>query len=127
VVETGDAPKPGRKFFCERGQLNIDRNRFNVMPEELKRELLRGVHDVTESDEADHMRNFLECVRTRKRPNADVEVGQRSVTVAHLANIARWVGGKLEWDAGAERFTNSDKANELLALERREGYELPEV
>ena len=126
VAETGDAPKPGGKFYCERGQLNIDRNRFNIMPEGLKRELLRGV-DFAESDESDHMRNFLDCVRSRNRPNADVEVGQRSVTVAHLGNIARWVGGKLEWDAGAERFTNSDKANELLACPRREGYELPEA
>ena len=126
VVETGNAPKPGGKFFCERGQLNIDRNHFNIMPEGLKRELLRGV-DISESDEADHMRNFLDCVRTRKRPNADVEIGQRSVTVAHLGNIARCVGGRLEWDAGAEKFTNSGNANELLSRARREGFELPEV
>jgi hypothetical protein len=85
VVETGGAPKPGGPFFSERGQLNIDRNRFNIMPAELKRELLRGV-DVAESDESDHMRNFLDCVRSRKRHNADVEVEQRSVTVAHLGN-----------------------------------------
>ena len=43
--------------------------------------------------------------------NADVEIGQRSVTVAHLGNIARWVGGKLEWDPAEERFTNCDRAN----------------
>ena len=49
------------------------------------------------------------------------------MTVAHLANILRWVGGRLEWDSVDERFTNSDKANELLARERREGCELPEV
>ena len=46
------------------------------------------------------MRNFLHCVRSRKRPNADVEIGQRSVTVAHLGNIARWVGGRLELEPG---------------------------
>lgn len=125
VVETGDAPKPGGRFFCERGQLNIDRNRFNVMPAKLKRELLRGI-DISESDESDHMRNFLECVRSRKRPNADVESGQRSVTVAHLANIARWVGGRLEWDPVEERFKSSDEANKYFDRERRAGYELPE-
>jgi hypothetical protein len=73
------------------------------------------------------MRNFLECVRSRRRPHADVEIGQRSVTVAHLGNIARWVGGRLTWDPVAERFTNSDKANGHLDRERRKGYELPEV
>jgi predicted dehydrogenase len=124
VVETGDAPKPGGKFFCERGQIDIDRNRFNVMPEGLKRELLRGV-DVAETAEENHMRDFLERVRTRRRPDADAEIGQRSVTVAHLGNIARWVGGRLAWDPVAERFTNSDKANGHLDRERRKGYEMP--
>ena len=120
----GDAPRAGGRFFCEHSQIHIDRNRFNIVPEELKRELLCGV-DVAESDEADHMRNFLACVRTRRRPHADVEVGQRSVTVAHLGNISRWVGGRLEWDSVAERFRNDDKANGHLDRERRKEYELP--
>jgi hypothetical protein len=64
TVETGAAPKPGGKFFCERGQLNVDRNRFNIMPAGLRKELLRGL-DVSESDESDHMRDFLECARNR--------------------------------------------------------------
>jgi len=126
IVETGDAPKAGGWFYCERGRVNVDRNRFNVMPGELKVELLRGV-EVSETPEQAHMANFLDCVRTRKRPNADVEIGQRSVTVAHLANIARLVDGRLEWDSVAERFRNNDRANELLAREWRQGFELPEV
>jgi predicted dehydrogenase len=124
TVETGDAPRAGGRFYCERGEMHVDRNRFNIMPEGLKRELLRGV-DVSPSDETDHIRNFLECVRTRRRPRADVEIGQRSVTCAHLGNIARWVGGKLEWDPVAERFVDNDRANSHLDRERRKGYELP--
>jgi hypothetical protein len=119
-METGDGPRAGGWIYCERGEMHIDRNRFNIVPEELKRELLRGL-DVAESDESDHMRNFLDCVR----PHADVEIGQRSVTLAHIGNIARWVGGRLQWDAVAERFTNSDRANSHLDRERRKGYELP--
>ena len=125
VVETGDAaPRAGGWIYCERGEIHIDRNRFHVLPDELGRELLRGV-DVAESDETDHMSDFLECVRSRKRPCADVEIGQRSVTVAHIGNISRWVGGKLGWDSVAERFRNGDKANSHLDRERRKGYELP--
>jgi predicted dehydrogenase len=126
VMETGDGPRPGGKFFCERGQMDIDRNRFNIMPEELKRELLRGVGSLSETPEETHMQNFLDCIRTRRRPNADVEIGHRSVTVGHLGNIARWVGGRLAWNPVAERFTNSDKANGHLDREHRKGYELPE-
>jgi hypothetical protein len=124
TVETGDGPKVGGWIYCERGQIDIDRNRFNIMPEELKWELLRGV-DVLPSDESDHMRDFLDCVRTRRRPHADMEIGHRSATCAHLANIARWVGGRLERDLVAERFRNGDKANGHLDRERRKGYELP--
>ena len=65
--------------------------------------------------------------KPRPEAHADVEIGQRSVTVAHLGNIARWVGGMLKWDSGAKRFMNSDKANEHLHRERRKGYELPEA
>jgi hypothetical protein len=49
------------------------------------------------------------------------------VTVAHIANIARWVGGRLEWDPVSERFTNSDRANSHLGRERRKGFEMPEA
>jgi predicted dehydrogenase len=58
TVETGDAPRAGGWIYCERGEIHIDRNRFHVLPDELGRELLRGV-DVAESVESDHMRDFL--------------------------------------------------------------------
>lgn len=126
VMVTGDGPRAGGKFFCEKGQINIDRNRFNVMPEGLKRELLKGLA-FGQTPEERHMANFLECVRSRRRPNADVELGHRSATVAHLGNIARWVGGKLQWDPVAERFRNSEKANGHVDRERRPGYDLPQI
>ena len=45
-----------------------------------------------------HMQNWLDCIRSRKRPVADVEIGHRSISVCHLANIARAVGRPLRWD-----------------------------
>jgi predicted dehydrogenase len=66
-----------------------------------------------------HARNFLDCVKSRQRPNADVEEGHRSTTFALLANIALATRARLDWDAQAERFTNNDKANELLDYEYR--------
>ncbi len=67
----------------------------------------------------DHARNFLDCVKSRQRPNCDVEEGHRSTTFALLANIALATKSRLDWDAQAERFTNSDRANELLDYEYR--------
>jgi len=66
-----------------------------------------------------HARDFLDCVKSRRRPNADVEEGHRSTTFALLANIALATKARLDWDADAERFTNNDRANELLDYEYR--------
>ncbi|MGC8644285.1 MAG: Gfo/Idh/MocA family protein [Isosphaeraceae bacterium] len=69
-------------------------------------------------------RDFLDNVKSRKRPNADVEDGHRSTTFAHLANIALATRKRLEWDAVAERFTNCDEANKLLHYEYRKPWTL---
>jgi predicted dehydrogenase len=66
-----------------------------------------------------HARDFLDCVKSRRRPNADVEEGHRSTTFALLANIALATKARLDWDPKAERFTNNDHANELLDYEYR--------
>ncbi len=69
-------------------------------------------------------RDFLDCVKSRKRPNADVEEGHRSTTLAHLANIALATRARLEWDSHSERFTNSEQANHLLRYEYRKPWSL---
>jgi predicted dehydrogenase len=69
-----------------------------------------------------HARNFLDCVKSRQRPNCDVEEGHRSTTYALLANIALATRARLEWDAQAERFTNNEAANELLDYEYRQPW-----
>jgi predicted dehydrogenase len=69
-------------------------------------------------------RDFLDNVKAHKRPLADVEEGHRSTTFSHLANIALATKARLEWDAQAERFTNSEAANALLNYEYREPWKL---
>ena len=45
-----------------------------------------------------HMQNWFDCIRSRQKPIADVEIGHRSATVCHLGNIARWTNRQLHWD-----------------------------
>ncbi len=71
-----------------------------------------------------HMRNFLDCVKSRNRPNADVAIGHVSTTIAHLGNISLWTRSRLEWDAENERITNNDAANEYLHYEYRAPWTL---
>jgi len=68
----------------------------------------------------DHVQDFLDCVRSRKNPICHAEVGHRSVTVCHMANVSLQLNGrKLDWDPRAERFRNDEEANRLLSRPRR--------
>ena len=69
-------------------------------------------------------RDFLDNVKGRKRPAADIEEGHRSTTFAHLANIALATRKRLDWDPQAERFTHCDEANQLLHYEYRKPWSL---
>lgn len=133
MLEKG--PMGGAIFVCEKGKLEINRNKVTSNPPAIATELLKQV-DVTEeerkwSDELAlwqarwHMENWLDCVRSRELPVADVEIGHRSITVCHLANLTRQLGQRLEWDPAAERFVNNDEADALIDRPRRTGYELP--
>ena len=75
--------------------------------------------------DADHARNFIDCVKSRKTPTCDVEYGHRCTSAALIANIAHRTKTYLEWDAKAERFTNSEAANKLLSYEYRKPYTFP--
>ena len=70
----------------------------------------------------DHMGNFFECIRSRKRPICDVEIGHRSASVCHLGVISMRLGRKLEWDPVKEQFVGDAEANKHLAREMREPW-----
>lgn len=133
VLEKG--PFGGGIFIGEKGKLEINRNKVTSNPPEIAAEILKAV-DVGEeerkwSDQTalwqarEHLENWLDCVRSRERPIADVEIGHRSVTACHLANIARQIGRPLRWNPSAERFVDDTAADALLVRERRKGFELP--
>ena len=124
-------PNGGALFIGEKGQIRIDRSRFEVSNPEWKTIPLDTM-PIQLKTAASHYRNFADCIKSREKPVADVEIGHRSSTMLHMGNIARWVsqrtqavGQKLAWDAKGERFTNSDLANSFLDRPRRKGYELP--
>lgn len=135
VLEPGHGPMGGAVFTCERGKLEINRNKFVSNPPEIA-EQLRANLDVAEeerkwSDEVAlwqarwHLQNWLDCIRSRELPVADVEIGHRSVSVCHLVNITRAAGRPLQWDPAEEKFVNDEEANTYLDRPRREGFELP--
>jgi predicted dehydrogenase len=76
-----------------------------------------------ESTEA-HARNFLDCMKSRAKCNADVAIGHVSTATTLIGNIAHKTGSLLDWDGRAERFTNSEAANRLLSYKYRAPYKL---
>lgn len=72
--------------------------------------------------EAPHARNFLDCIKTGDRPNADIEIGHLSSSLCHLGNIATRLARKLEFDPQTERFVGDDAANDLIGRKYREGH-----
>ena len=89
---------------------------------------LKGIQlkpsDINVSRGVDHQRDFLDCVKTRSRPIADVEIGHTSATVCHLAFIANLLDRPLKWKPSEERFIGDDAANGLLFKSYREPYSL---
>ena len=73
-------------------------------------------------DNVPHHRNFLECIKSGQRPNADIEIGHLSATLSHLGNIATRVGRVLHFDPAAEQITGDEEANRLVRRTYREGH-----
>jgi predicted dehydrogenase len=73
-----------------------------------------------------HYRNFLDCVKSRKRPNADIEEGHKSTRLCHLGNIAYRVGRALRFDAKTETLVGDAAANGLLRRTYREPFVIRE-
>jgi hypothetical protein len=71
-----------------------------------------------------HARDFLDCVKSRKRCNCDIETGHRSTSATLLGNIAHRTKTLLEWDGKTEKFKNSAEANKYLDVAYRAPYKL---
>jgi predicted dehydrogenase len=66
-----------------------------------------------------HVRNFLDCIRSRRQPVSDVEGGHKTAVSCHLANIALKLGRTLRWDDAKEEIISDREANKLLVKEYR--------
>ena len=71
-----------------------------------------------------HVRNFIECVRSRRKPVTDIETGHRSTIVAHLGNIAYRTHHKIRWDAAREEIVGDAEASQLLYRQARKPWDV---
>jgi predicted dehydrogenase len=130
-VQHGPYDSPyGLAFIGDRATLVADRSKLVVYPEwddEAKKSMTEE-YRFTEGKEShgDHVRNFIDCIKTRSRPACPPETGRAAALHVHIPNIAARTGeSMLLWDDANSRFTNSEKANQLITPNYRQPWSLP--
>ncbi|MGO9107668.1 MAG: Gfo/Idh/MocA family protein [Thermoguttaceae bacterium] len=125
ICET-EKSQVGARFEGSEGTVQVGYGGFITKPESLKTSII-GPNEIHLYRSDDHVRNFLDCVKSRAEPAAPVEVGHRSASVCHLGNIAIRLGEKkiLAWNPTQERFSNDDQANAMLARPMHGPWQLP--
>ena len=123
-------------FHGTKGSLSLMRDGYTVIPEIWRglknRNTVPAMEPMAEKGDARkmedlHIRDFLDCVRSRKLPIADVEEGHLTATMCHLGNIATRLGRTLRWDAAREQFIGDREANSLLTYQYRKPWDKYQV
>jgi len=73
-----------------------------------------------------HIANFIDCIRSRELPNADIEKVHYSTLLSHYGNIAYRTGRRLHIDPGTEGFRDDPEANALVKRSYRSPWVVPE-
>jgi len=120
VSHNGNA---GVNFIGSEGWIWVERGSFKTHDRNIFREEF-GAGGIKLYESKDQMRNFLECMRTRKDPIATVEAGHRSNSVCVLHHIAMKLKRKLKWDPKSERFVDNSEANKMLDFGHRHGWQV---
>src|SRR5262249_38441448 len=95
----------GQMYLSRRGKLEVrgDRNAPVEASVELKQQ-----------DDAAHVANFCDSIRSGKKPNADATIGHLTSSLCHLGNLATRLGRSLTFDPQTEQFVDDKEANSLV-------------
>ena len=130
-VQTGPYGRNyGVLFLGTNGTLVADRDSWEVIAEGWEPERRMEPVQPVKSDNLDHdnhVRNFIDCVKTRQRPACDIETGRLAALYAHLGNIAYRTGRKVVWSDSKNGFINDAEADILAVPLYRKPWELPKI
>jgi hypothetical protein len=103
----------GKMFLSKRGKFEVHGPRNAASEVKLESKIATSV--------ADHQRNWLDCIKSGREPNANIEAAVRSATVVHLGNIATRLGRTIRFDAASQSVIGDEEANLLLGRKYRAG------
>jgi hypothetical protein len=116
----------GTKWIGTDGWVWVDRSGFDASNQDwVKMDALPDdLRKIKLYESAEHRRNFLDCVKSRKPTIAPVEVAHHSTLPGHLGLISMMVGRKIHWDVQEEKILDDPAACELLSRPYRAPWRL---
>jgi hypothetical protein len=126
MIVANDRQQPkgmGTVWYGENGWIHVDRGRFQASSEKILQEVI-GPNEIRLYQSNDHQQNFVDCVKSREKTIAPIEVAHRSISVGLLGEIAMLLRRKLRWDPDKEVFVNDDAANRMLRRPMRSPWHL---
>lgn len=118
MFSTSDKSQWGMRFEGTDGWVQAENQTIDAHPASLKDVILRD-NDVSLYQSSDHHRNFIDCVYSRQRTAADIDIAHGSTAACHLGTIAVMLGQDLRWDVVNDRFIDNDEANRMLSRGNR--------
>jgi predicted dehydrogenase len=120
----------GVAFIGANGTLVVDREKWRLFPEVSKGEYVLPAVPEQRGGSKDltlHVRNFIDCMKTRARPNCDAEIARNVAVNSIVSNLSLRLGRKLSWDNAANSFKGDKEANQLVKPVYREPWSLPKM
>jgi predicted dehydrogenase len=114
----------GMAFYGADATLLVDRIGLELYPEPGAGRPVERLGRNEDEPTPRHAKNFVDCVRARREPFANIEVGVRATAVACIGNVAAWTGRKLAWDDASWQFPGDDEANQYLFRPHRAPWDL---
>ena len=123
IVADSRQVEQGVLFEGDKGWIHVSRSGLRAEPASVLSSKI-GPGEVHLYESNDHIRNFVDCVKSRSETIAPAEVWYHSIMVGQLGIIAMKMGCKLKWDVEEERFVNDVEANRFLSRPMRGGWHL---
>lgn len=125
VADSEQTPKGmGTQFIGDKGWVYVNRGgTLETQPESLVTSVI-GPEEIHLYKSDNHIKNFLDCVRSREQTITPADVAHHSIMVGHLGMIAMRLGRRVNWDPEKERFIGDEQADRLLSRPMRSPWHL---
>ena len=115
----------GVQWSGTEGTIILNDQGYEIISEKKGEKLDSGRKASSGNPHPAHVRNFLDCVKSRQQPVLNLETGQHVSTLAHLGNIAYRTGRKIVWDGAKEKVVGDHEADQLVGVKYRKPWQLP--